>query len=143
MKRAIDLALLGRGRTAPNPMVGCVIEYKGKIIGEGWHKKSGSAHAEVNAFNSVIDESVLSEANVYVTLEPCAMCAGAMVHARLQTLVFGASEPRAGAVCSQQRFFESTYLNHQVVTRGGILAEASSSRLRAFFKAKRQAPPVA
>jgi len=71
MKRAIDLALLGRGRTAPNPMVGCVIEYKGKIIGEGWHKKSGSAHAEVNAFNSVIDESVLSEANVYVTLEPC------------------------------------------------------------------------
>jgi diaminohydroxyphosphoribosylaminopyrimidine deaminase/5-amino-6-(5-phosphoribosylamino)uracil reductase len=71
MKRAIDLALLGRGRTAPNPMVGCVIEYKGKIIGEGWHKKYGSAHAEVNAFNSVIDESVLSEANVYVTLEPC------------------------------------------------------------------------
>ena len=71
MKRAIDLALLGRGRTAPNPMVGCVIEYKGEVIGEGWHKKSGSAHAEVNAFNSVIDESVLSEANVYVTLEPC------------------------------------------------------------------------
>lgn len=71
MRRAIDLALLGKGRTSPNPMVGCVIEHKGKIIGEGWHKKAGDAHAEVNAFKSVIDESVLPESNVYVTLEPC------------------------------------------------------------------------
>lgn len=71
MRRAIDLALLGKGRTSPNPMVGCVIEHEGKIIGEGWHKKAGEAHAEVNAFNSVIDESVLPESNVYVTLEPC------------------------------------------------------------------------
>lgn len=71
MRRAIDLAMLGKGRTSPNPMVGCVIEHKGKIIGEGWHKKAGGAHAEVNAFNSVTDESVLPESNVYVTLEPC------------------------------------------------------------------------
>ena len=71
MKRAIDLALLGQGRTSPNPMVGCVIEHKGKIIGEGWHKRAGSAHAEVNAFNSVLDKSLLSDSNVYVTLEPC------------------------------------------------------------------------
>lgn len=71
MQRAIDLAFLGRGRTSPNPMVGCVIEHNGRIIGEGWHKKAGSAHAEVNAFNSVIDKSLLPESNVYVTLEPC------------------------------------------------------------------------
>ena len=71
MQRAIDLALLGRGRTSPNPMVGCVIEHNGRIIGEGWHKKAGSSHAEVNAFNSVIDKSLLPESNVYVTLEPC------------------------------------------------------------------------
>ena len=105
-----------------------------------------TAHAEVVALRQAAQKLKnyrVVPATLYVTLEPCAMCAGAMVHARLQTLVFGASEPRAGAVCSHQRFFESTYLNHQVVTRGGILAEASSSRLRAFFKAKRQAPPVA
>ena len=71
MRRAIDLALLGRGRTSPNPMVGCVIEHEGKIIGEGWHKKAGSSHAEVNAFDTVQDKSVLVNANVYVTLEPC------------------------------------------------------------------------
>lgn len=71
MRRALELAELGRGTTIPNPMVGCVIVHKGRIIGEGWHRQYGQAHAEVNAIDSVEDPSVLQQATVYVTLEPC------------------------------------------------------------------------
>ncbi|HEY0653243.1 MAG TPA: bifunctional diaminohydroxyphosphoribosylaminopyrimidine deaminase/5-amino-6-(5-phosphoribosylamino)uracil reductase RibD [Chryseosolibacter sp.] len=72
MQRAMDLALLGLGNVAPNPLVGCVIEVDGRIIGEGYHRRYGEAHAEVNAVNSVADKSLLTEATVYVNLEPCA-----------------------------------------------------------------------
>ncbi len=71
MQRALQLARLGAGTVSPNPMVGCVIVHNGKIIGEGWHQKYGEAHAEVNAVNSVLDKSIISESDVYVTLEPC------------------------------------------------------------------------
>jgi diaminohydroxyphosphoribosylaminopyrimidine deaminase / 5-amino-6-(5-phosphoribosylamino)uracil reductase len=71
MKRALQLARLGAGTVSPNPMVGCVIVHKDKIIGEGWHREYGKSHAEVNAMNSVSDLSILSESEVYVTLEPC------------------------------------------------------------------------
>jgi diaminohydroxyphosphoribosylaminopyrimidine deaminase / 5-amino-6-(5-phosphoribosylamino)uracil reductase len=71
MQRALQLARLGAGTVSPNPMVGCVIVHEGKIIGEGYHQKYGEAHAEVNAVNSVLDKSMLSESTVYVTLEPC------------------------------------------------------------------------
>jgi len=72
MRRALELAALGRGHVSPNPMVGCVIVHDGKIIGEGFHQKYGEAHAEVNAVNAVKDESLLPESTAYVTLEPCA-----------------------------------------------------------------------
>lgn len=71
MQRALQLAHLGAGVVSPNPMVGCVIVHDGKIIGEGWHQEYGEAHAEVNAVNSVLDKSILSKSEVYVTLEPC------------------------------------------------------------------------
>lgn len=71
MQRGLQLAKLGAGQVSPNPMVGCVIVHQGKIIGEGYHQKYGEAHAEVNAINSVLDKSLLSESIVYVTLEPC------------------------------------------------------------------------
>ena len=71
MHRALELAKLGAGAVSPNPLVGCVIVHDGKIIGEGWHKKYGEAHAEVNAINSVEDKSLLKESIVFVTLEPC------------------------------------------------------------------------
>ena len=71
IKRCIELAKNGLGTTYPNPMVGSVVVYKNKIIGEGWHRKSGERHAEVNAINSVIDKSLLSQATIYVSLEPC------------------------------------------------------------------------
>lgn len=71
MQRAMELAALGRGKVSPNPLVGCVIAHNGKIIGEGWHKKYGESHAEVNAVASVVDKSLLRESIVYVNLEPC------------------------------------------------------------------------
>ena len=72
MQRALELALLGKGSVAPNPMVGCVVVHDGKIIGEGFHQKYGNAHAEVNAINSVEDQLLLKQSTVFVTLEPCA-----------------------------------------------------------------------
>lgn len=72
MRRAIDLALCGSGLTYPNPMVGAVVVYNGKIIGEGYHIKAGTGHAEVNAVNSVKDKSLLKDSTIYVSLEPCA-----------------------------------------------------------------------
>ena len=71
MKRCIELAKNGLGTTYPNPLVGSVIVHDGEIIGEGWHKKAGEPHAEVNAVNSVKDKSLLKEATIYVSLEPC------------------------------------------------------------------------
>jgi len=143
MTLALEQAVLGE-RLGEVP-VGAIVVSNGVVIGRGHNRmildQDPTAHAEIVALRAAaktLKNYRVVPATLYVTLEPCAMCAGAMVHARLQTLVFGASEPRAGAVCSQQRFFESTYLNHQVVTRGGILAEASAARLKAFFKAKRR-----
>jgi diaminohydroxyphosphoribosylaminopyrimidine deaminase / 5-amino-6-(5-phosphoribosylamino)uracil reductase len=71
MRRALELALLGQGNVAPNPMVGCVIVHENKIIGEGWHQQYGGPHAEVNAINAVADKSLLPASRIYVTLEPC------------------------------------------------------------------------
>ncbi|HRA74000.1 MAG TPA: bifunctional diaminohydroxyphosphoribosylaminopyrimidine deaminase/5-amino-6-(5-phosphoribosylamino)uracil reductase RibD, partial [Flavobacterium sp.] len=71
MRRCLELAKNGLGTTYPNPMVGSVIVCDGKIIGEGWHKKSGEPHAEVNAVNSVKDKSLLKRSTIYVSLEPC------------------------------------------------------------------------
>lgn len=95
MQRGIELALLGQGNVAPNPLVGAVIVHQGKIIGEGYHKKYGEAHAEVNAVNSVLDISLLSEATIYVTLEPCAHvgktspCANLIVQHQFKRVVIG------------------------------------------------------
>ena len=72
MQRALELAEMGKGYTAPNPMVGCVIACDGSIIGEGFHHKSGEAHAEVNAIHSVKDKEALKRSDLFVTLEPCA-----------------------------------------------------------------------
>ena len=70
MQRALDLAQLGTGNVSPNPRVGCVVVHGDEIIGEGWHKQFGEAHAEVNAINSVEDKSILKDCTVYVNLEP-------------------------------------------------------------------------
>lgn len=93
MRRALDLALNGCGNVSPNPLVGCVIVHEGKIIGEGWHKKYGSAHAEVNAIEDVIDKALLRESTLYVNLEPCSHtgktppCADMIIREGLQKVV--------------------------------------------------------
>ena len=99
MKRALELAEKGLGHVAPNPMVGCVIVHKGLIIGQGYHRRYGEAHAEVNAIHSVLDPSLLSESTVYVTLEPCAHfgktppCAHLLIAKKVKHVVVAAQDP--------------------------------------------------
>ena len=95
MKRCLELAALGLGKTYPNPMVGAVLVYKNKIIGEGWHQKAGEAHAEVHAIASVKDTALLAKATLYVNLEPCAHlgktppCASLIVRHKIPKVVVG------------------------------------------------------
>lgn len=99
MKRALQLAARGRGYTSPNPMVGAVIVYDGKIIGEGYHRKYGQPHAEVNAINSVSDKSLLEKSTIYVTLEPCSHygktppCSQLIIDSRIPKVVVGCLDP--------------------------------------------------
>ena len=99
MLRALQLAEIGRGNVSPNPMVGCVIVHNDVIIGEGWHKKYGDWHAEVNAVNSVKDKTLLAEATAYVTLEPCSHfgktppCADLLVKHKLKNVVICNHDP--------------------------------------------------
>jgi len=99
MARALELAELGKGNVAPNPMVGCVIVNKGKIIGEGYHQEYGKAHAEVNAVNSVKNRELLSESTLYVVLEPCSHfgktppCTDLIIRERIPNVVIGTSDP--------------------------------------------------
>lgn len=99
IKRCIELAKNGFGRTYPNPMVGCVIVNDGKIIGEGWHQKAGEAHAEVNAINAVSDKSLLKKATLYVSLEPCSHhgrtppCSDLIVYHGIPEVIIGSVDP--------------------------------------------------
>lgn len=101
MNRCIELAKNGLGTTYPNPMVGSVIVYDGKIIGEGWHKKAGEPHAEVNAINAVKDQSLLSKATIYVSLEPCSHfgktppCSDLIIKHKIPNVVIGTIDPFA------------------------------------------------
>lgn len=98
MNRCLELARKGKGHVAPNPLVGAIIVHNGKIIGEGYHEKYGQAHAEVNAINSVKDQSLLSEATIYVSLEPCAHfgktppCADLLTHHHFSRVVIGCTD---------------------------------------------------
>jgi len=99
MLRCIQLAKNGLGTTYPNPLVGCVIVHNNKIIGEGWHKQAGNPHAEVNAINSVTNESLLKEATIYVSLEPCSHfgktppCANLIIEKGIKNVVIGSLDP--------------------------------------------------
>ena len=101
IKRCIELAKNGLGTTYPNPLVGCVIVYENEIIGEGWHKKSGEAHAEVVAINSVKNKDLLKNATIYVSLEPCSHfgktppCADLIVKYKIPNVVIGTIDPNS------------------------------------------------
>lgn len=124
--------------------VGAVVVLNEEAIGEGWNQPISScdptAHAEIIALRDAaqrIGNYRLTGATLYVTLEPCLMCAGAMIHARIGRVVFGASDPKRGAVNSTTHAFETQGLNHRVTFTGGVMTSACAERLHDFFRARR------
>jgi tRNA(adenine34) deaminase len=138
------LALAEAAAAAGEVPIGAVLVCGGEIVGEGANSVIGSrdptAHAEVNALRAAgqrLGNYRLPGSVLYVTLEPCTMCVGALVHARVAELVFAALEPRAGAVCSTAQLLDAPHYNHRVNWRQGPLAEESGELLRCFFRARR------
>ncbi len=130
--------------------VGAVVVRDGKVLGEGWNKPiSGhdpSAHAEIIALREAaanIANYRLVDATLYVTIEPCTMCAGAIVHSRVKRLVFGATEPKAGAVISNGQVLDQPWMNYRVHYQGGVLAEDCSGCISAFFQRRRDEKKIA
>ncbi|MCT4622277.1 MAG: bifunctional diaminohydroxyphosphoribosylaminopyrimidine deaminase/5-amino-6-(5-phosphoribosylamino)uracil reductase RibD [Schleiferiaceae bacterium] len=143
MQRAIDLAYLGEGRTTPNPKVGCVVEYNGKIIGEGYHHKAGEPHAEVNALNSVKDKNLLSESNVYVTLEPCSHfgktppCSDLLISQNVKKVFVGSKDPNPKVDGSGIEKLK----NAGIEVIEGVLEKECSKLNRDFFSRFRYSRP--
>jgi tRNA(adenine34) deaminase len=140
------LLLARRAQQQGEVPVGAVVTYHGRIVGEGWNRPiSGhdpSAHAEMVALRAAaqrIGNYRLNDTTLYVTLEPCVMCAGAITHARVRQLVFGASDPKAGAVNSVYDVIAAPRLNHVVQWRGGVLEAECGDILRRFFRERREA----
>lgn len=138
------LALAEKAAKAGEVPVGAVVVLDDQVIGEGWNQPiSGhdpTAHAEIMALRDAADRVQnyrLVGATLYVTIEPCTMCAGAIVHSRIGRVVFGATEPKAGAVISNGQLFEQNWLNHWPEYQGGVLADQCSARISAFFKQRR------
>ena len=140
------LALAQQAAEAGEVPVGAVVVRDGQIVGEGWNqpilRHDPSAHAEIVALRAAGQTESnyrLPGVTLYVTLEPCAMCAAAIIHARVQRLVFGADDPRAGAVHSLYDLISNPQLNHRVDYHGGVLADDCGALLRSFFRARRRA----
>lgn len=143
MRRA--LALADRAEQAGEVPVGAVIVRDGAVLGEGYNQPISSndptGHAEIVALRAAAQAVCnyrLPGAVLYVTLEPCTMCIGAMIHARIARVVFGAPEPRAGAVISQLQLADADHYNHRMAHTQGVLAEQSADKLRQFFRARRK-----
>ena len=142
MRLALEQAHLGAAQG--EVPVGAVLVREGEVIGSGFNapisRHDPSAHAEMVAIRAAAEAAQnyrLPGSTLYVTLEPCSMCAGLIVHSRIARVVYGASEPRAGVAVSQGRFFEQNFLNHWVRVEGGVLAEECGAVLKEFFKARR------
>jgi tRNA(adenine34) deaminase len=138
------LALARRAADAGEVPVGAVLVRGDEVIGEGWNRPIGAcdptAHAEVLALRAAaarVGNYRLVDSTLYVTLEPCPMCAGAIVHARVTRVVFGAVDPRAGAAGTVFDLLRSAALNHHAEVTGGVLAEECGALLREFFRARR------
>ena len=142
MRRAMELAACGESEG--EVPVGAVLVHGGRVIAETWNRPISlddpTAHAEILALRAggeALGTYRLPGTTLYVTLEPCAMCAGAMVQARIARLVYGAADPRAGAVDSNIGLLGVPGLNHRVEVTGGVLAPECGARLQAFFRARR------
>ena len=139
----MDLAVHARDTEGEVP-VGAVLVMGGEIVGEGWNRNitlnDPTAHAEVGALRDAgrrLGNHRMPGSTLYVTLEPCAMCAMAMVHARVARVVYGATDPKTGAAGSVFDTLLSDRHNHRVRVEGGLLSEESAALLKAFFRAKR------
>ncbi|TAK62653.1 tRNA adenosine(34) deaminase TadA [Methylobacter sp.] len=142
MRYAIRLAQ--RAEQQGEVPVGAIIVKDDQCIAEGWNipitSHDPTAHAEVVALRGAgihVANYRLNDATLYVTLEPCVMCIGAMSHARIKRLVFGAYDPKRGAVCNALSLTDASFLNHRISWDGGVLETECSEMLRDFFKARR------
>jgi len=142
MARALELARLAAA--AGEVPVGAVIVKDGAIVAEGWNRPIGSndptAHAEIVALREAaarLGNYRLTGCELYVTLEPCAMCVGAMLHARLARVVFGAPDPKTGACGGAVALASEAKLNHQSAFEGGVLADECGALLKRFFAGRR------
>ena len=142
MRAALDEAR--RGFAAGEVPVGAIVVLNSEIVGRGFNQPIGSddptAHAEIVALRQAaraLGNYRLVGSTMYVTIEPCLMCVGAMVHARVETLVFGAPEPKAGAVVSSCRAHELPSLNHRIEVVGGVLEEDCRAVIQEFFRTRR------
>ncbi|KPW15601.1 tRNA-specific adenosine deaminase [Pseudomonas cannabina pv. alisalensis] len=140
------LALAAQGALLGEVPVGAVLVQHGEIIGRGYNcpisGSDPSAHAEMMAIRDAakaLDNYRLPGSTLYVTLEPCSMCAGLIVHSRVARVVYGALEPKAGIVESQGQFFSQGFLNHRVLFEGGVLGEECGAMLSEFFRMRRAA----
>ena len=143
MRLALEQARLAAA--AGEVPVGAVVVLDGAVIGAGHNQPISSqdptAHAEIVAMRAAAKATGnyrLTGATLYVTVEPCLMCVGAMVHARIAELIFGAPEPKAGAVVSTQRAHEHAALNHRLTVTGGVLADECSTVMKEFFEQRRK-----
>lgn len=144
MRHAMELAQ--QGEALGEVPVGAVIVKDGEIIGEGFNQPISShdptAHAEVVALRdaaSRIENYRLTDCTLYVTIEPCTMCAGSLIHARIRRLVFGANEPKSGVVGSNDNALLQPHFNHRIEVVSGVLAEECSAMMSNFFAARRAA----
>ena len=144
MRQALALAERAEREDNEIPVGALVMDADGHVIGEGWNhniaEHDPSAHAEIVAMRragKAIGNHRLVGCTLYVTLEPCAMCAMAIVHARVSRVVFGAYDPKTGAAGSVFNLLTDPRHNHRVEVTGGVLADESSNRLSAYFRAKR------
>jgi len=143
MQHAIMLA--GKAEAIDEVPVGAVIVLDDKIIGEGWNQSinlhDATAHAEIMALRAAgktVENYRLIDATLYVTLEPCSMCAGAMVHSRVKRLVYGAVDLKTGAAGSVFNLVDHSKLNHQIEVRSGVFASETSALLSQFFRRRRK-----
>lgn len=148
MRRALDLARHAEASEDEVP-VGAVLVRGDEVLGEGWNRTIGgcdpTAHAEIVALRAAgqrVRNYRLPGTTLYVTLEPCAMCAMALVHARVQRVVYAAADPKTGAAGSVFDILGSERHNHRVVVTAGVLADEAGAMLSAYFRRKRGKPPA-
>jgi tRNA(adenine34) deaminase len=142
MRQALELAR--RAQEEGEVPVGAVVVLEERVIGEGWNRpisaSDPSAHAEIQAMRAAASARKnyrLIGATLYVTLEPCAMCVGAMFHARIRRVVFGAADPKTGAAGSVIDLFAQNKINHHALVQGGVLAAECGTVLSDFFASRR------